>query len=99
MSGENKDEKKETLGENPGEKKNNPTPKKKEEESLYGDSLCTVGQLHSSLGLNPRLKLWLNKKYNGKEKRTLNEWCDELLKEGAIEKKPEILSRVVTVSK
>lgn len=74
-----------------------PTPSRKK--MKLGDKMCTVMEYAGMTGLNSRLKFWLKKKYDSKEQRTANEWCDALMSEKAIDEKPEILDQVVPVSK
>ena len=77
------------------EKAPKPSNKKK---TKFGDKECTVMQYAGMTGLNSRLKFWLQKKYDSKEMRTANEWCEALMNEKAISEKPEILDQTVTVS-
>ncbi len=73
--------------------------KKTTRKKSIGDTKVTVLQYASMTGVGSRLRLWLNLKFDTKEFKTANEWCDILLKEGAISEKPEILTQPVSASK
>lgn len=64
-----------------------------------GTKDCTVIQYAKWISLGKRAQYWLRMKYDTKELRSANAWTEELIKEKAINKKPEILEQMVPGSK
>ena len=65
----------------------------------FADSECTAMRYAAMTGLNKNTKFWIQKKYPTKDVRKALVWAEELLKEGAISEKPEILNQMVPASK
>lgn len=64
----------------------------KKSSGKIGDKVVTAKVFAGMIGANAGTKFWVNKRYNGDDKRTMNEWSEEFITQGAIHKTPAILA-------